>query len=210
MFRKIGKAYPGYKCIGSRNVDPGSDHQYVWKTYSEVMEILESLARGLEFLKFLSNVDDGGKVYRIIANLGWLAFEETYLLSMAVWHVKGAMMCDSEELKYISEIHTGVTSKADLEVVLKKKENGLLPGITTIIITDSYPKEYNEKAEKLGIKLIPYNDVLKVGREHPEIPLPGPQENDLIGIYTTSGTTGNDKVIKCSSIKSYIECLAYK
>jgi len=191
----VAKSYPSNKCIGSRDKTEGTSHEYVWKTYKEVAEILESLARGIHHLKLLSEVEDEGSICKIIVNLGWLAHEEIMLTSMSLWHLGGGMMCDTEELKVLTEIHTGFATKDDLDIILSKKECGNLPGITNIIISDSYSKEHEEKAAKLGIKFFLYKDILKIGREHPEIPLPGSKEDDIIGVYISSGTTGSDKVI---------------
>lgn len=194
MFRNVAKEHPTNKCIGSRNLAEGANKEYVWKNYQEVAGILEDLARGMEHLKLLSDVVEEGRKRRVIVNLGWQLKEETMLLSIAVWHIGGCMMSDTEELREIPELKVGVVSREDIQMVCDKKANNYIPGITTLVVVNEFTQIDVEKAAGLKLTLLSYKDILKAGQMHKEIPLPGCKPDDLIGICPTSGTTGSDKV----------------
>jgi len=74
---------------------------------------------------------------------------------------------------------------------IKKKDK--IKTLTNLVVYDDVTPEIKAKAEEVGVKIIAFSDVMKLGIENAAIPLKPCKANTLITICYTSGTTDKAK-----------------
>jgi hypothetical protein len=156
--------------------------------------MVEWLARGLERHQLYSRLVEQGRNRKIIGMVVSRFQEEVVVLNMALWHIGGTLMSETDEYISFSEVHVVATSVEHLPVIIDLKTRNLLPYVTTVLVFQPVPAPLAAAAAALKLEFYSYLQLIEEGKLHPEVPLPGSCRDDIATIIDTSGTTGFDKV----------------
>jgi long-chain acyl-CoA synthetase len=178
-------------CAGRRKkLDDGKWGPFEFHTYKEVRKIFEDFAAGLRSLGVEPRTHLG--VYSK-NRPEWLY---TYLAacSQAIVLVPLYDTLGPEATTY-------VINHASIEIVVSSLENlpkliGVAAGEKTqfkrVILMDPFTQQDAENAQKVGLKLLSFSEVIALGNKNP-VPAASITPDDLLIIMYTSGTTGVPK-----------------
>lgn len=191
-FKRGLKVAENKPCLGSRT---GPNREYQWLTYREVYETACDFGSGLLQEGIEATNDTFIGIYSI-NRAEWVFTEQACsmfsMVTVALYDTLGPDTC-----AYIinqTQMTVVVCDKAEKAQLLLDKANNLR-SLKTLIIMDKISEKNKETAEKHGIKLIPFRDVVENGKRKRISPKP-PKEDDLAMICYTSGTTGDPKGAK--------------
>lgn len=183
------KASDNGPCLGTRT---GPNKEYEWLTYQEVIDRAHALGSGIiqsgndpNKSKFVC-IFSGNRPEWAIADFGCQAYS---MVPVPLYETLG-----TEATKHIlneCEIATVVCDKGDkLKKLLGIKSE--IPYVQRVIVIEPVADDIRSAAEKAGLTILSYQDVLEMGKSRPMPPkLAG--EEDVYTICYTSGTTGTPK-----------------
>jgi long-chain acyl-CoA synthetase len=99
-----------------------------------------------------------------------------------------------------------------VETLIKLKEKGDCVKLKNIISFDAYKEELKERADKVGVRVMSYADVIEEGKRHiPKMDFKEPTGDTIYIVCYTSGTTGDPKgsliphsyFVACGNIVEY-------
>jgi len=227
-FQRGVEKFPSEPCLGTRQYTVDADGKvvikdkapargdYQWETYKSVDQQARNVGAGL--LKLGGNPQDNVGIFS--------ANRAEWVISMLGFFSQ-SMRCVSLYATLGDEAVEYIINHGDIKIVLAAKENmkELLKSakktkLTHIVQFDPNPlyKNNNEsidpaevaECEKLGIKLIGFSELQKLGAEAGNFPtLPAP--SDYAYVMYTSGTTGNPKgaLLRHSNIVAAMAAAAF-
>eukprot|EP01027_Heterolobosea_sp_BB2_P006323 GEZU01009573.1.p1 GENE.GEZU01009573.1~~GEZU01009573.1.p1 ORF type:complete len:873 (-),score=348.59 GEZU01009573.1:206-2824(-) len=177
--------FPNNNALGKRI--PGGG--YEWLTYKQAHEKVTQLSSGLRHLGI--NDHDTVGIYsknRVEWQIASEACSAHSIISVALYDTLGADSCSY------------IVNHAELKAIICSPENiskilNLIKEMPTVrfLVSMETPKEEDQKrASELGVTLYSFDDVYKMGQEHPHEFVP-PKPEDVALIMYTSGTTGMPK-----------------
>ncbi|NXT44503.1 ACSL5 ligase, partial [Pelecanoides urinatrix] len=177
-------------CLGYRK----PKQPYQWLTYKQVSDRAQYLGSGLlqKGCKPSSNQFIG-----IFAQNRpeWIISEYAcYTYSMVAVPLYDTL--GPEAIVYIvnkADISVVICDKPEkAQILLENCEQEKTPCLKTIILMDLFDKELKDRGAKVGVEILPLQEVEELGQNNIRAPVP-PKPEDLCIVCFTSGTTGNPK-----------------
>ncbi|KAF3340507.1 long chain acyl-CoA synthetase 1 isoform X2 [Carex littledalei] len=202
VFRVAAEKYSGNRMLGWREFIQGKAGPYIWKSYKEVYEEVLQIGSALRQL----GVQPGSRIGIYGTNcpqwvIAMQACNGFNLICVPLYDTLGAGAIDF------------IVDHAEIDIVFvhEKKLNILFSDcacaqrLRAIVSFGSATRGDVEDANKEGLNLYSWNELLKMGREHPSEPF-SPKPNDLCTIMYTSGTSGTPKgvMITHEALATYV------
>jgi len=179
--------FPENKCLGWRE----GESEYKWMSYKSVRARSLAFGSGLVKLAKLTPHEDKIGIYSI-NKVEWLLTEHAAnafsLCIVPLYDTLGPDVCSF--IVNQAELSVVICSGDKVELLLKQDHP--MKGLKTIISFDKVPAELAEKAEAVGVKILPFGEVEQFGQTEP-LKADPPKPDELATICYTSGTTGNPK-----------------
>ena len=201
MLLKIKALYADKPFLGTREILHGNKRgSYHYKSYHEVISISEKIACGLIHLNVIPvTKGEREEIFQFVGINGknreeWIEVDFACSLygftAVALYDTLGP-----DALKHIfeqTELTTVFCSFDQVVQMLSCKGKNYYPSLKCIISFDRVTKEIENQALKLGVKLIHWNELIKLGEAHPQ-PLPKVTPSTIYALNYTSGTTSLPK-----------------
>ncbi len=192
----------------------GNYGEYKWKSYDEIYALATYVARGMEKLGLAAQQEYEGSTLRLVGIYSKNR-EEWIITDVACWMMSVTnvplydtlgeeSICWTFEQTMLSTIFMTAIGIPKL-VAIKKK--GGIPTLTTAVTFDEVDPETKAKAAEVGIKIIPFAEIIQIGKAETSIPLRPCGPNTLITICYTSGTTDKAKGVEITH-KNYRDSAA--
>lgn len=169
-FKRQVNRLPHHNMLGSR--DPSQEGApYVWKTWSQVDEIVYDLARGYKTLNLLPETEGDGQKF---------AFMAIYAKNREEWILSDlATMCQSgttiplydtlgpSAVEFVIK-QTNLTSISCagnyLRTLIMLKTQGRAPSLANLISFDTFDEDIKADAQKVGLNVYHIQTVIAAGR----------------------------------------------
>ncbi|KAF5269140.1 hypothetical protein FQR65_LT02440 [Abscondita terminalis] len=197
------KRYANKKCLGTRQIKAEEDEvqpngrifkkyvmgDYMWKTFAEVNVLATNFGKGI---RVLGNKPKENVVIFAETRAEWMiAAQGLFKQNIPVVTIY-ATLGDDAIIHSINETEvTTVITSYDLMPKFKRILQDV-PQVKTLIYMEDQLKKLEHSGFKEGVKIIPFNDVLKMGSES-TLPNCMPSSEDVAIIMYTSGSTGVPK-----------------
>ena len=214
------KHNPNSKFLGTREYFPNEDKygKYIWKTHEEIYQISQYFLYGTTkyhlFNEILVNDESIGGEKK-------MKFMGIYSRNREEWLI-GSFGCQMDSITIVTlydtlgknsieyilnqtELTTIMAETRNFEKILDMKENnkfGKVQNIISLHCNEKDPKlnDTTEKLKKLGLNIIPYEDIIRTGKECEEKKdeiikkkFEPVKEDEVFLICYTSGTVDNPK-----------------
>eukprot|EP00347_Sterkiella_histriomuscorum_P022663 403337627 len=207
LFNYALKKFPNHKFLGTRNQDK-QGAPYEWKTYREIYEETEYLARGLRLMNLdaeIVHVNDQTKKEELWRFMGIYVKnrEEWAVMDLACMRSCITIVPFFENLgdtglEYIinqTQLHTMTVETKGAQKLLDMIDQGKIPSLKNIILMDEVEDEFivDVKAQ-LKVNIYRYRDIIEMSRTYQlKIWIQEPTADTIYMFCYTSGTTGEPK-----------------
>lgn len=190
--------------------------EYEWMTLKETIDTAQRFAAGAMAMGLLPDHEHDGRIYRFIG-IQSKNRKEWNLIHLANMFCKATTVglydtLGEEAEKYIinqTEMATIACTSDIINSILKwvldekEKETEEAPSplrwVKNIICMDNLPENSTlQKADEVGIKVYPFDEVLEQGAKNTAFEKSEPGPDDFCMFSYTSGTTGNPKGVQLS------------
>ncbi|KAM7279046.1 hypothetical protein ACFE04_006180 [Oxalis oulophora] len=195
-FRLSVERCPNNRMLGHREIVNGKAGQYVWKTYTQVYDLVIKLGNAIRSC----GVQQGNKcgIYGINC--------PQWIMSMEACNAHGICCVPlydtlgANAVEYIlnhAEVSIAFVEEKKISEVLKTFPSTTKYLKTLVSFGKVTPEQRNE-IEKFGLEIYSWDDFLQLG-ENTQFDLPVITKNDICTIMYTSGTTGDPKGVMISN-----------
>ena len=179
---------------------------YVWKTYSEIFELVEPLAKALTDKELYAAVEEDGERHRMIGiyaknSMEWLLTD----LAGAMSNITSVTLYDTlgaESTEYIidqCELKTVFLTRDKIKGLVDLVKAGKINTLKNFVLLDELTEEDEKLCADNDVKTHKIYDLIEEGKQI-EVKLPNPNRDSIYTICYTSGTTGDPKGVKLSHI----------
>ncbi|KAM7258039.1 hypothetical protein ACFE04_013780 [Oxalis oulophora] len=195
-FRLSVERCPNNRMLGHREIVNGKAGEYVWKTYTEVYDLVIKLGNAIRSC----GVQQGNKcgIYGINC--------PQWIMSMEACNAHGICCVPlydtlgANAVEYIlnhAEVSIAFVEEKKIYEVLKTFPSTTKYLKTLVSFGKVTPEQRNE-IEKFGLEIYSWDDFVQLG-ENTKFELPVITKNDICTIMYTSGTTGDPKGVMISN-----------
>ncbi|KAJ6669055.1 hypothetical protein lerEdw1_007864 [Lerista edwardsae] len=177
-------------CLGYRK----PKQPYRWLSYQQVLDRAEYLGSGLLHKGCKPSGDQFIGIFAqnrpewIISELACYTYS---MVAVPLYDTLGP-----EAIVYIvnkADISTVICDKPEkAQLLLENCEQKKTPGLTTMILMDSFDDQLKERGAALNVEILSLQEVETLGRANLSRPVP-PKPDDICVVCFTSGTTGSPK-----------------
>lgn len=199
-FKKTVRLNGDKNFLGTRILNPDRSYgPYQYKTYKQVDAVATNISSAIQELQLAPPVEAEGQTFKFVGifskNREEWAITELACMMASVTVVPLYDTLTDEGIDAILGDTTAQTifvSEELLKRLIHLKASGSHPYLRNIIKFEKPTEQEISAASGVGARLISFEDLLRVGQDHPHADIP-PNRDDYYMMCYTSGTTGKPK-----------------